>query len=553
MAARFPVRVAAAVLLAAAVAGAREEPAPPAPPAAAVPTDIDALADEMTAAVESVRGLRFRSPVERRTRPRSAVIEEFRPRSRKRKGRGPSGETRALRFFGLLESKAPPGKAGDDGPDASETEARFRAESVGGYYSARDKVFTLVEGDGGSLNRMIVFHELIHALEDQHYDYRGAEKPLGEAGRSDRVRAYRALVEGSAQYHTDLWVDAEPGRRSKVMEEVMVREGWKGPSRKAAPDPTGATPDPDPPAGAGDPPAGGDGDEGGGGDGGEDGNGDPESPPRSPGDRPSPDDQPAYLMIREVMFPYHNGKLFLESVLAALPAVEPGTDPLARLFADPPASSEQILHPEKYVGAPDLPREVLLPDLGPILGEGWTKAAEDTQGELGTGIAMNRWLYPKATPLQLMAVLRPPPGGFRKIEDLMNTPMIFRGTSGTATEGWDGDRWGLWSNGEREALGWVLLFDSERDAGEFAEGYAKVLRRKYRGSVRGEDGVWTGTGGGSTAVAVAGDRVVVAERVPPGSLSAVVEELRAAAVERDPRDAVPAAAAVPGAPADPPK
>jgi len=496
MGTRAMVRAAAALLLIAASASG-EDPAP---------TDLDALADEMCAAVESFRGIRFRAPVERRTRPREAVIEEFRPKVRKRSGKGPSGETRALRFFGLLESKAPAAEV----PDAAETEARFRAEFVGGYYSARDRVFTLVEGDGGSLNRMIVFHELVHALEDQHYDFRAVEKPLQAAGRTDRHRAFRALVEGSAQYHTDRWVDAEPGRRTKVLQEILVRQKEKKPPPPA---PGGGKKEEEP----------------------------PESPPRAPGDRRPPDDGPVYLMIREVMFPYHNGSLFLEQVLAALPAVAEGTDPLARLFADPPASTEQVLHPEKYLGAPDLPREVVLPDLAPALGEGWERTSEDTLGELGTGIAMNRWLYPREPAVQLAAVLRPRPGGFTKLEDLMSTAVIFRGTSGESSAGWDGDRWALYANGERECLAWVLLFDGERDAAEFAEGYAKVLKHKYKGAPRGEDGTWTATEGGSTAVVAAGDRVVVAERVPPEALAAVIEALKGAAVERDPRDALPAA------------
>ena len=63
------------------------------------------------------------------------------------------------------------------------------------------------------------------------------------------------------------------------------------------------------------------------------------------------------------MFPYHNGRLFLEAVLGALDPPAAGEDALARIFSAPPASSEQVLHPEKYVDPPDLPREIEIPDL----------------------------------------------------------------------------------------------------------------------------------------------------------------------------------------------
>jgi hypothetical protein len=239
------------------------------------------------------------------------------------------------------------------------------------------------------------------------------------------------------------------------------------------------------------------------------------------------------------MFPYHNGRLFLEAVLSALDPPAAGEDRLARIFAAPPASSEQVLHPEKYVDPPDLPREVEIPDLQPLLGEGWERVSEDTEGELGLGIALNRWLYGKVAARQFMAVLKAPPEGFKKPEDLMNAAVEFRGTSGAASAGWDGDRWALYANGDRECLAWVLVFDSPKDALECEQGFAKAFKHKYRGVERREDGVWPGTQGGDTAVVVDGERVIVAERFPPELLKVVVDALRGAAVERDPRDAIP--------------
>src|SRR4029453_9039671 len=50
-------------------------------------------------------------------------------------------------------------------------------------------------------------------------------------------------------------------------------------------------------------------------------------------------------------------------------------------FTNPPASTEQVLHPEKYA-AHEAPVDVTLPsDLAAKMGAGWSKGLEDTLGE----------------------------------------------------------------------------------------------------------------------------------------------------------------------------
>ena len=104
-------------------------------------------------------------------------------------------------------------------------------------------------------------------------------------------------------------------------------------------------------------------------------------------------------------------------------------------FADPPTSTEQILHADKYTSREE-PIKVDLPDdLATKMGAGWSVVDEDTMGEHQTSI----WL------------------GY--------------GTGETATDaatGWGGDRITLLGGpNDAWAVAWHTAWDSEDDAAEF--------------------------------------------------------------------------------------
>lgn len=85
---------------------------------------------------------------------------------------------------------------------------------------------------------------------------------------------------------------------------------------------------------------------------------------------------PAFL--RETsFFPYQDGLAFVQRLMAT-----GGEAAVNAAFGAPPDSTEQILHPEKYLTR-EVPVVVTLPgDLAGRLGSGWTVAAQDTIGEL---------------------------------------------------------------------------------------------------------------------------------------------------------------------------
>jgi hypothetical protein len=97
----------------------------------------------------------------------------------------------------------------------------------------------------------------------------------------------------------------------------------------------------------------------------------------------------APAFVRETaLFPYEDGFAFVSGLLAG-----GGYANVDAAFADPPASTEQIIHPEKYE-AREAPVAVTLPAVATALGAGWSAAGQDTLGELILGI----WLRAGGVP-----------------------------------------------------------------------------------------------------------------------------------------------------------
>jgi hypothetical protein len=97
---------------------------------------------------------------------------------------------------------------------------------------------------------------------------------------------------------------------------------------------------------------------------------------------------PAYLRDTS-LFPYLSGNPFVETLIAG-----GGFRAVNDAYKDPPVSTEQILHPEKYAQR-EAPVEVKLPNnLATRLGAGWTEAGQDTLGEY----ILRLWLTQNGVP-----------------------------------------------------------------------------------------------------------------------------------------------------------
>ncbi len=140
---------------------------------------------------------------------------------------------------------------------------------------------------------------------------------------------------------------------------------------------------------------------------------------------------PAYLRDTAT-FPYQDGLAFVTRIVTA-----GGFDAVNAAFADPPASTEQVLHPEKYLDR-EPPIEITLPNVAGSLGAAWSEAGRDTLGEL----LLRTWL---------------------------REGKVAATAARAAAAGWGGDRLALLRGpGGVISVGLVTEWDSAADADEFA-------------------------------------------------------------------------------------
>jgi hypothetical protein len=118
-----------------------------------------------------------------------------------------------------------------------------------------------------------------------------------------------------------------------------------------------------------------------------------------------------------------------------------GWEAINQAYQDPPLSTEHIMHPERYPA--DLPLEVTLPNLLPVLGEGWELFDQNTLGEWN---------------LYLMLTSGVDPAARQAPEDAL-----------AAVEGWGGDTYQMFYHDETSQLLWisVVRWDTRADAAEF--------------------------------------------------------------------------------------
>ncbi len=144
---------------------------------------------------------------------------------------------------------------------------------------------------------------------------------------------------------------------------------------------------------------------------------------------PPPASTPPFVQ-QLFLFPYGNGQAFVEALLD-----RGGEGAVNNAFRNPPVSTEQILHPDKYPS--DVPQTVEIPDLSDRLGRGWNLLDQEDVGE--------GWL------LRLLEL------------------RLSEGDSEDAAAGWDGGLLRAWSRGSETAVLIQTAWDTNRDASEFAE------------------------------------------------------------------------------------
>jgi hypothetical protein len=278
-------------------------------------------------------------------------------------------------------------------------------EQALGYYDPGTDVFSVVEGAlSSSLAPVLVAHELTHALDDQHFDL-DAVMDSAEA-EDDRSAAAAAVVEGSGTAVMTLFMVREmgAGRLSMAaMQDMQRNEAERAERLKAAPP----------------------------------------------------------VIQRGLIASYVLGMSFLlrgdaRRIMLGIPSAD-----FDQAFKDPPRSTKQILHAEKYwdVARQDAPARLASVDLSNAIGPGWSLRGGGNLGELV---------------LATMAGTGAP--DMDGPDAVSPSHWTNRAAAGTA-----GDAYQHYANGTKSATILTTRWETEKDAAEFQDGLRSVPRsRSYR-------------------------------------------------------------------------
>jgi hypothetical protein len=305
-----------------------------------------------------------------------------------------------------------------EGTDLASLAASFTAVSAGATYSPLDKQILLVDRHSGS---SLLTHEFVHALQDQHFDL--LKLLVVRPYNLDRTEAVFALIEGDAMNVQRRAEEGEAYTR-RTLEDITRQENERfGQYRQEL--------------GAFFPP----------------------------------------LLTETFIFRYRDGARFVETVRR-----KSGQRGVDELFARPPASSEQILHPEKYLQN-EAPRDVQLNEAA-FAESGWRAVVSTAMGEIGVrGVLM---------------------AGVPEREAVR------------AAAGWGGDRAYLFENGNGGRLFvWKSAWDKRSDAEELFKAYNALQHRRKGVQPGGESSggdeaqmTWR-EGGMMTLVYLTGENIIV--------------------------------------------
>lgn len=372
--------------------------------------------------LEEATGLKFKTPPKLELRDRDQVREFLeRQFAEQLTPLELAGVERTYKRFGLI-------------PDTMDLRAfllDLLTEQVAGYYDPATKVLYVVEGGDPSIISVTIGHELVHALQDQHFPLDSTRALKGD---NDRQVAMQSVVEGQAVYEqmtmmlggSDFGLRM-PGGWDQVREMIRTEQASMPLFSRA---PT--------------------------------------------------------ILQETLLFPYISGAEFVRQFKRARPGQVP--------FDPVPASTEQVLNPEKYLDSvPDLPTRVTLP-----APRGAQLVHEDNLGEFETRIFI-----------------------YQHLQDV--------GLSARAASGWDGDRYQLVETPAGEGIVWLTVWDDAVEQAQFRDAMERMVERRFGSAVRaggaGEARRWTARGRRLMlqAAEIDGRAVVLWEDLPSAAASGVLD------------------------------
>jgi hypothetical protein len=319
-----------------------------------------------------LRGLPFKNPVKYkiidRSELRRVLVDKVKEQYTEQEMRDYS---RALAAVGLVP----------EGTDLlnvlislyNEQVAAFYVPDERSLYTFKDLVFS------SNLDKMLLSHELTHALQDQNFDL--MTFPLKVKTNDDLAMATSALIEGDATVLMTRWY-VENVDPSKMLGDLGAMFSQNTVKLREA---------------------------------------------------------PPYL--REMlMFPYQEGQQFAMALFSS-----GGTAAIDAAFRNPPTTTKDILHPDKFLHQRATPEHLDLPKLEAA---DWRMIGSNTLGEFGTRFILG----------QDMGVY----------------------DAQVLAEGWNGDRYQVYeqSTNGPTALVWMTAWETAPQATEFAGAYKKAIEKR---------------------------------------------------------------------------
>lgn len=333
------------------------------------PARLEQMARRVLSRLEKMRGQKLSKPLKTGVKDKAQVTKFVRERLAEEYGPAKvAAEGRMLELFGLLPA----------GMDYGAFLTSLLTEQVAGFYDHTRQELHIASWLPPILQEPVMAHEIFHAIQDQEWG--GGKLIDSKKYTHDEVLAHAALLEGDATVVMFNYQQSVAGAdvditRSPVMARMM-----------AASLPLQM------------------------------------SSPQFPVMAAAPD----YLK-QSLIFPYQQGLLFIVTLRNAGMSWKD----IRGVYADPPASTEQILHPEKYHPRRDHPSKVEIPPLLPEFERTW----EGTAGEFH----------------------------FRQLL-LGHLPQL---EAAEAAAGWDGDHTVLEVDGERAVVISAVTWDREEDGEAF--------------------------------------------------------------------------------------
>lgn len=296
-------------------------PPPAAAPGAKTTAEFSAAADEVLQQMSEITGLKSLTPLKKTLRSREEIRSYILKQMNEDKGPAERyAGTRSAEAFGLLPQAF----------DMDTFMVNVLTEQVVGLYDPKAHEFYIADWSPLSEQRMVMAHELTHALEDQHFEI---ESWLRAARPNDDAELAReAVLEGSAMASMIDYMLLGTGHSVKDLPEV-----------------------------------------------------DPASMMGDMGNSPTLQTAPPFLKD-SLVFPYFAGLSFSVAILK--PA---GWSGFPKIFSKPPASTQQIMHPALYFAGKTTPA-VTLPSIEKSLGSDWAKLEENNMGEFGWKEVLKQFL-----------------------------------------------------------------------------------------------------------------------------------------------------------------